>query len=111
MARLAGGDRARYVEHVQDCHYSTLRYYFLKHLGDAVAADACVRETFRRFFDSAKGGGAEEEYAYARVYLMRIAFAVCVERSARDESLVHVRERVLLARTRPPHGSETRAAE
>lgn len=97
MARPVGVERARYVEQIHDCHHSTLRYYFLKHLGDASAVDACVRETFRRFFDSAQSRGSEEEPASARVYLMRNAFAVCKERNARDGSPGPAWERVLRA--------------
>jgi DNA-directed RNA polymerase specialized sigma24 family protein len=81
MAETSGGGLARYVEQVYDEHHSTLRYYFQRHLGDASAADACARETFRRFYDYAAGGG-DEIRASARARLMRIAFAVCTERAA-----------------------------
>lgn len=75
--------RGPHVGQIYDGHYSALRRYFMKHLGDASEADACVRDTFRRFFDSMKGGRFEDVRPYARARLMRAAFAVCTERSER----------------------------
>ena len=81
MAETPVGDHARYAEQVYDSHHTALRYYFLRHLGDAAAADACVRETLRRFPYPAEGAG-DGRQSYERARLMRIAFAVCKERGA-----------------------------
>src|SRR3712207_6704930 len=80
------GNQSRHIEQVYDKHAARLQYYFLRQIGDILEADACVQETICRLFDFMEGRRWEEEEEYIRVYLMRIACAVCIQKLAEKAS-------------------------
>lgn len=75
-----GAEPGQHVEQVYDGHHARLRHYFLRQIGDRSEAEACVQETFGRFFLFIKRRQWEQEAPYIPVYLMRIAGLLCLEK-------------------------------
>lgn len=73
----AGEDQTQYVAQIYQEQYARLLRYFLRQLGNAAEAEACVQETIRRLFYFMEDRDWESESEYVPVYLMRIAGLVC----------------------------------
>jgi DNA-directed RNA polymerase specialized sigma24 family protein len=109
----------RHLEQVFDKYHSRLQRYFLVQIGNLPEADVYVQETIYRFFDLMEGRQWEQEVNYINAHLMRIAFGLCMQKQTleksrvadnldlrenqncpfnklRDESLLSIKERLLL---------------